>query len=73
MNMYLGVEVYLHEFLTSVIDGGEWPASLPGRFTSGENCSWYHWTGGWVGTMDAVAKRKISLPLLEIELRPSSP
>jgi hypothetical protein len=29
---YYGVEVYLHAFLTSVLGGGEWPASRPGRF-----------------------------------------
>jgi len=27
------VEVQLHEFLTSALDKGEWPASRPGRFT----------------------------------------
>jgi hypothetical protein len=28
-----GVEVYLHSFLTSAVDGGEWSTSRPGRFT----------------------------------------
>ena len=32
----MGVEVYLHLFLTSVLDGGEWSASRAGRFTPGE-------------------------------------
>jgi hypothetical protein len=44
-------------FLTSALDGGEWSASRPGRFT--------HWTGGWVGPracLDAVSKRKIPSP-----------
>jgi len=27
------VEVYLHAFLTLELNGGEWSASLPGRFT----------------------------------------
>jgi hypothetical protein len=31
-------------FLTSALDGGEWSASHPGRFTP---CT--HWTWGWVG------------------------
>jgi hypothetical protein len=31
-----GVEGYLHAFLTSEIDGGEWSASRPGRFTPGK-------------------------------------
>ena len=28
-----GVEAQLHSFLTSALDGGEWSASRPGRFT----------------------------------------
>jgi hypothetical protein len=32
----LGVEVYLHAFLTSALDGGEWSVSRPGRFTPRE-------------------------------------
>jgi hypothetical protein len=32
----MGVEVYLHLFLTSVLDGSEWSASRAGRFTPGE-------------------------------------
>jgi hypothetical protein len=31
-----GVEVYLHTFLTSALDGGEWSASRPGLFTPRE-------------------------------------
>jgi len=27
------VDVQLHEFLNSALDGGEWSASRPGRFT----------------------------------------
>jgi len=30
------VEVYLHSFLTSTLDGGEWLNSRPGRFTHEE-------------------------------------
>jgi hypothetical protein len=33
MKAYWGVEVWLHAFLISVLDGGEWSASRPGRFT----------------------------------------
>jgi hypothetical protein len=32
----MGVEVYLHLFLTLALDGGEWSASRYGRFTRGE-------------------------------------
>jgi len=31
-----GVEVQFHAFLTLELDGGEWLASPPGRFTPGE-------------------------------------
>jgi hypothetical protein len=32
----LGVEVELHTFSSSVLDGSEWSASRPGRFTPRE-------------------------------------
>jgi len=41
MNMYWGLEVYPHAFLTSALDVGEWSASRPGHFTPGT-----HWIGG---------------------------
>jgi hypothetical protein len=47
--------------LTSALDGGEWPASHPGRFTPVERDPGTHWIGGWVGAaagLHAVAKRK---------------
>jgi hypothetical protein len=30
-----GVEEKIHKFLTSILDGGEWSASYPVRFTYG--------------------------------------
>jgi hypothetical protein len=48
-------------FLTSTLDGEEWYASRPGRFTLGENYPVTHWLGGWVGLiagLDDVGKRK---------------
>jgi hypothetical protein len=48
--------------LTSALDGGEWPASCPGRFTPRERAPRTHWIGGWVGpraVLDAMVKRKI--------------
>jgi hypothetical protein len=35
--------------LTSALDGGEWSASRPSRFTPGETAAGNHWIGGWVG------------------------
>jgi hypothetical protein len=35
MKTYWGVEVQLHAFLISELDGGEWSASRSGRFTPG--------------------------------------
>jgi hypothetical protein len=36
MKAYWGAEVYLHAFLSSALDGGEWSALRPGRFTPRE-------------------------------------
>jgi hypothetical protein len=46
--------------LTSALDGGEWSASRPGRFTPRERALGTHWIRGWVGpraVLDAVVKR----------------
>jgi len=48
------MEVELHAFLTSELDGGEWSVLHPGCFTPGT-----HWRRGWVGPragLDTVAK-----------------
>jgi hypothetical protein len=65
MKTYWGVEVWLHAFLTSALDGGERSASRPDRFTPRERAAGTHWIGGWVGPrafLDAVVKRKIPSP-----------
>jgi hypothetical protein len=52
-------------FLTSVLDGGEWSASLYGPFIPKERASSTHWIGGSVGLssrMDGEKTKKI-LPL----------
>jgi hypothetical protein len=62
---YWGVEVYIHAFLTSALDGGEWSASRPGSFTPRERAPGTHWIGGWVGPevgLDTVVKRKFPVP-----------
>jgi hypothetical protein len=44
-------------FLTTALDGGEWSASRPCRFTHGA-----HWIGGWVSprvSLDTLKKRRI--------------
>jgi hypothetical protein len=59
MKTYWGLEVYLHAFLISALDGDEWSASLPGRFTPRERAPGTNWIGGWVGSravLDAVVK-----------------
>jgi hypothetical protein len=33
MKTYGGVDVWVHIFLTSTLDGGKWSASCPGKFT----------------------------------------
>jgi hypothetical protein len=62
--------------LISALDGGEWSALRPGRFTPTERVPDTHWIGGWEGpraSMDVVARIKKSQPLSGIECRSSSP
>jgi hypothetical protein len=71
MKAYGGVDVEIH-ILTSVLAGGEWLASHPGRFTPGERAPGTHWIGGWMNPragLDDVEKRKF-MNLPELELRP---
>jgi hypothetical protein len=35
MKAYGGVDVQIHNFLTTALVGGEWSVSRPGRFTPG--------------------------------------
>jgi hypothetical protein len=65
MKAHWGVEVCLHAFLTSALDGGGWSASRPGRFIPRERAPGTHWIGGWVGpraSLDAVVRRKLPSP-----------
>jgi hypothetical protein len=61
MNAYWGVELQLHTFSTSAIDGHEWSASCTGCYIPRETVSGTHCRGGSVGAraiLDAVAKRR---------------
>jgi hypothetical protein len=62
--------VQTHVFLNSALDGGEWSASRPDRFTPGEIAPGTHWIGGWVGPragLDDMEKWKfLTLPGLEL-------
>jgi hypothetical protein len=49
MKEYGGVDVVIHIFLTSALDGGEWSASRPSRFFPRESVPGTHWIGGWMG------------------------
>jgi hypothetical protein len=54
--------------LPRALDGGEWSASRPGRFTSGDRAPGTHWIGGWMGSragLDAVTKRENPCPARE--------
>jgi hypothetical protein len=66
--------MYRHIFLTSALAGGEWSASLPGRFTPGERAPGTLWIECWVNpraVLDDLEKRKF-LILPGLELRPLS-
>jgi hypothetical protein len=59
-------------FLTSTLDGSEWSASHPGRFTTWEGAPDIHSIGGCVGPragLDDFEKRKF-LTVPGLELRP---
>jgi hypothetical protein len=73
MKAYWRVKYSSTHPLTSALDGGEWSASRPGRFTPKERVPGTHWTGGRVGpraVLDAVVKRKIPSPRRESKLEP---
>jgi hypothetical protein len=50
MKAYGGMDVQIHIFLTSALDGGEWSATRLYRFTPGKRAPGTHWIGGWVGS-----------------------
>jgi hypothetical protein len=70
-----GVEVQLHTFLTSALDGGEWSASCPADFTPREYDPGTQWTGSLVGPRAGLdtAVAKIKYPCPYRESNPSCP
>jgi hypothetical protein len=70
MKTYAGVDAQFHVFLASVLVGGEWSASLLGRFGAEKRAPGTQWVGGWVSPrtgLDSVEKRKF-LTLTGLEL-----
>jgi hypothetical protein len=68
MKTYRGSGGIAPYILDLVLDGGEWSASRPGRFTPRERSPSTHWIGGWMGprvALDTVVKRKIPSSLRE--------
>jgi hypothetical protein len=72
MKAYGGVNVWIDNFLTLALAGGEWSAPRPGHFTPGERAPATHWVGGWVDPRadlnDSEKRRSLTLP--GFKLRP---
>jgi hypothetical protein len=59
---------------TLLLDGGEYSASRPGRFTARETAPVTHWIRGWLGPgtgLDAAVKRNIHSPYRDSKPRSS--
>jgi hypothetical protein len=66
MKTYLRVEVYLHAFIISALDGSDCSASRLSHFSPGARVPDTRWIGGWEDPrlgLDVVAKKISSLPL----------
>jgi hypothetical protein len=74
MKVYGGVNVEFHDFLISAAVWGEWSASHPSCFISGEKDLSIHWIRGWVGSrtcLDDVEKRKLMI-MIQTQMSQSS-
>jgi len=72
MQMYGGVELQVHAFLTSSLDGSEWSVSLPDRSTSEERAmAWM--LGGPQGASGRSGEEKNPMLLPGIKHWSSSP
>jgi hypothetical protein len=71
MKMYGEVEVQIHSFFTSELNGDQQSGSCPGHFTPGERALSTHCIGGWVKS-ELVWMRRLrekSVALLGIKFR----
>jgi hypothetical protein len=69
MQTYGGVRIYLHAFLISAVDGGDWLASKTEMFYCRGKNHVTQWIGGWVDVracMNFVKKRKLCSPWIRI-------
>jgi len=65
MKTYGGMELLLHEFLTSAKDGVKWLAWRSGCITHEEGAPFIHRIGGWLGPIAGLvadANRKNPCP-----------
>jgi hypothetical protein len=67
MKTHGGTRSIASSILTSTLDGGEWSASRPGRFTPRKEPP----VGGWVGRRAGLRAVEKNLALPGIEPRPS--
>jgi hypothetical protein len=68
--MYGGVDVLIHNFLTSTLAGGDLSASHPARFTPGEKAPGTRYVWRCVGTRAGLDDLEKFVTLPELELRP---
>jgi len=64
MKTYWGTRNKAPHIFNPALDGGEWLASLLGRFTP-ESTLDTHWIRGWMGSradLDAVVRKRIEVP-----------
>jgi hypothetical protein len=72
MEMYGGLDVGIHVFLSSALVWSKWSVSPLAALPPGERAPGIHWIGGWVNLrigLDDMEKLKF-LTLLGLELRP---
>jgi hypothetical protein len=64
LTKYQAMKAYWRSGGIAALDGGQWSASRPGRFTPRKRAPSIHWIGGRVGpraVLDAVVKEELFL------------